>query len=97
MGNDNQLYPYEGEQEIGTQAAIDAKELLEAVLESEVIDGGERDQAEFLISELNKVIEADDIDVLGSPEGFFFAACYFVLFELTASHPGEVPPPFPDE
>ena len=44
--------------------------------------------------ELNKVIEAYDIDVLGSSEGFFWAACFFVLFELAAAHLGEVAPPF---
>ncbi len=97
LGGDDQQYPYEGEPEIGTQSAIDAHALLSAVLESEVIDNDERERAEYFISELDNVIAANDLSVLPSPEGFFFAACYFVLFELTYAHPGEVPPPFPEE
>ena len=57
----------------------------------------ERVHAKFIVSELDKAIEADDVSVLGDIEGFSIAVAYFVMFELGEAHPGPIPPPFPEE
>lgn len=57
----------------------------------------ERNYAEWVVSQLDEAIAADDLSVLGNIEGWSMAVAYFVMFELGAAHPGPIPPPSPDE
>ena len=84
------------EHPISAESARDLKALFEGVGGSSLLTDEERERLNYFISEMDKVIGADSIDVLDSPEGTFFAGAYFLLFDLTYSHPGQVPPPFPD-
>jgi hypothetical protein len=97
LGGDDQRYPYEGEFPVDGSTAQDLKELFEGVLASIELSTRERERTEYFISEIDRVVEADSVDVLDNPDSLFFAGAYFLLFELTYAHPGEVPPPFPSE
>ena len=79
------------------QAARDIKSLMTGLLSSEELSDSERDYAMWVISKLDEAIAADDLSVVGNVEGFSVAVAYFVMFELGESHPGPIPPPFPEE
>jgi len=96
FSNDDQRFTYQGEQPITGESANDLKALFVGVRESTYLTSEEEDRTDFYISEINKVVEADSVDVLDSPDGLFWGGAYFILFELTGAHPGEVPPPFPE-
>lgn len=96
LGGDDARYPFEGDVPIDGATAADLKALFEDVLRSSVLTGREYERTQYFIGEINKVVEADSLDAVEDPDTLFFAGAYFLLFELTYSHPGEVPPPFPE-
>ena len=96
IGDDENRYAYEGSPELNAQMAGDALELFNGVEASSEITGSERIRNDSYREVLEAVVAADDISVIESPDAFFLGAAYFVLFELTSAHPGEIPPPFPD-
>ena len=49
------------------------------------------------MDKMQQAIDADSVEVLDSWEATFFAAAYFLLIELPGSHPGDVPPPWPED
>jgi hypothetical protein len=57
----------------------------------------EREYADFVLELVDQAIEADDLNAVGNLEAFSVAVAYFVMFDLGASHPGPIPPPFPEE
>jgi len=96
LGGDEARYPYEGEFPVDGASAQDLKELFEGVLASSVLTERELERTNYYIGEINKVVEADSLDAVSDPDTLFFSGAYFLLFELTYSHPGEIPPPFPE-
>ena len=97
FGDDDTRYAYEGAPELNGEIAQEALALFDGVSESSVLTGAERLRNDTYRAELESVVASDDVNSLGNPDAFFFGAAYFVLFELTGAHPGDVPPPFPDE
>ncbi len=69
---------------------------LDGVLDSSVLSIREIERAQYYIGELEKVVDADSLDGVENAEAMIFAGAYFLLFELTYAHPGEVPPLFPE-
>jgi hypothetical protein len=96
LGGDDERYAFTGPGPLDGQMASDAGELLGGVMASTFLTGDERIQAQFLLDKMQVAIDADSVEVLDSWEGTFFAAAYFLLIELPTSHPGVVPPPWPD-
>jgi len=94
--NDNQLFEDIGEPEIGPEHASDARPLVAAVYESEYLTDDERREVEVMLKDLDRVIEADDLDEIDNPNAFFFNAILRLCFEIPAEHPGDIPPPFPE-
>ena len=76
--------------------AKDVRKLFEGLMESEYMNGSEKDYARWFMGELDKIIEADNMDAVANAEALIIAGEYFVLFELGESHPGPIPPPFPE-
>ena len=96
-GSIDQTYTFDAAPLMDGSTAADVKTLMMGLLESDSMTTDERIQAKFIVDELDKAIEADDVSVLGDIEGFSIAVAYFVMFELGEAHPGPIPPPFPDE
>ncbi|MAY80850.1 MAG: hypothetical protein CL930_08705 [Deltaproteobacteria bacterium] len=96
-GAETQAYSFESEPVLDGSDAVDVKLLLEGLLTSEHLTFDERDYANWVIGELDKAIESNDLSVLGNLEGFTMAVAYFVMFQLGEAHPGPIPPPFPDD
>ncbi len=96
-GSIDQAYSFEAEPMMDGGTAADVKTLMMGLLEADTMTTDERVHAKFIVSELDKAIEADDVSVLGDIEGFSIAVAYFVMFELGEAHPGPIPPPFPEE
>ena len=96
-GSIDQTYHFDPEPMMDGSTAADVKNLMMGLLNSESMTTDERVQAKFIVSELDKAIEADDVSALGDIEGFSIAVAYFVMFELGEAHPGPIPPPFPEE
>ena len=97
FGDDDTRYRYEGSPELNGEMAGEALALFDGVSESTVLTGAERLRNDNYRAELQAVVDSDDVNSLGNPDAFFFGAAYFVLFELTGAHPGDIPPPFPEE
>ena len=93
----DQTYSFESEPIMDGSTAADVKSLVTGLLESEYLTTDETVYAKFVIEELDKAIDTNDISVLGNVEGFSIAVAYFVMFELGEAHPGPIPPPFPEE
>jgi hypothetical protein len=70
--------------------------LFEGVAAYEELTSVEKVKADEYVATLKAVAEFDDISIVGDPDLFFFEATYFILFDLGASHPGPIPPPFPE-
>ena len=45
---------------------------------------------------IDEGIAAGDLEEIEGWEGYKLAIIYNVLFELSAAHPGPIPPPFPE-
>jgi hypothetical protein len=96
-GATDQTYSFEAEPIMDGSTAADVKSLVSGILESEHLTTSETVYAKFVIEELDRAIDSNDISVLGNVEGFSIAVAYFVMFELGEAHPGPIPPPFPEE
>jgi hypothetical protein len=96
-GATDQTYSFEAEPIMDGSTAADVKSLVTGILESEHLTTSETVYAKFVIEELDRAIDSNDISVLGNVEGFSIAVAYFVMFELGEAHPGPIPPPFPEE
>ncbi len=96
MGHDTARYPYEGPQPLDGRTARDGVALFDGILHSGVLTNEEVLEASGFRATMAEAAEADSIgDVVENLDLFLFDAVYFVIFELTEAHPGEVPPPFP--
>jgi hypothetical protein len=95
-GAESRTYTFDPAPELDGSSAADVRTLLEGLLTSEELTFEERDYATWVIGELDKAIDSNDISVLGNIEGFTMAVAYFVMFQLGEAHPGPIPPPFPD-
>ena len=96
-GQDTGAYSFDAAPPLDGSSAADVKVLIDGLLESEVLTVSERDYGEWVASQLEAAIEANDISVLGNIEGFTMAVAYFVMFQLGEAHPGPIPPPFPED
>ena len=96
-GEESGEYSFDDAPPLDGSSAADVKTLIDGLLRSEVLTPSERDYAEWVASQLDAAIEADDISVLGNTEGFTMAVAYFVMFQLGEAHPGPIPPPFPED
>lgn len=96
VANDAGRYEYLGSPPMDAQTALDAKVILAGVLGSKFLTDDERRRGVAMVAKLDQVIEAGRIDVLENPKMFFFQAVSF-LFEVSRRHPGEIPPPFPED
>ena len=96
IGSDDQTYAYEGTFEPAGKEATEAKRLFEDMLKSSFPYAGDIDDAQGFIDQLDVIIEADDRDAVDNPELLFTAALYYLLFDMSAKYPGEIPPPWPE-
>lgn len=94
-GNTDERYAYNGPVPPAGQAARDAKKLFVDMKQSAYPSTGDREQADFLIEQLDAVIAADSTSAVDSAEALYTAGLYYLLFDLPQKYPGEVPPPFP--
>lgn len=94
VGNTAERFAYEGPLPMGADTARDARRITEAILASAVPTAEEKVMAAGIQGELDKVIEKGSFAALGDSEQFFKGVVVF-LFQLTKSHPGPIPPPFP--
>lgn len=95
FANDEARYEDQDEQELSVQDAADAAALLEGVLGSGELTDDERGELERLKAEFDEAVSTgvagDDL------QGTYLSAAVLLLLELTEAHPGEVPPPWPEE
>ncbi|MCB9760573.1 MAG: M28 family peptidase [Alphaproteobacteria bacterium] len=93
FGDDTERFEDVGPQTLSEVDAADAAALMEGVLGSTHLTAGERNQAEdFRDTFAEAAAEGVDDD---TPAAYLQAA-FFLMFELTRAHPGEIPPPFPE-
>ena len=97
FANDTRTFEDIGEPEIGAEHGADARPLVEAVADSEYLTDFERSEVNAMLDDIDRAIAADDIDELGNPNAWFTNTILRLCFEIPAEHPGEIPPPFPDE
>jgi hypothetical protein len=95
IGSDDQRYSYDGPFEPAGAAAAEASRLLEDMLKSSYPNAADRELAEFYLTQLSWVIEADSQAVLDNPEVLYTATLYYILFDMSAKYPGDIPPPWP--
>lgn len=89
-------FAYEGEPALDVSHAVDVKVILDGTLGSEVLTAGERNQVQGFADQLDMVIDAGTFEVLPSPVTWFASAVAVIALSLPRTHPGEVPPPFPE-
>lgn len=96
IGNSEERFDYEGPKEPKAVAAQEAKTLILDMFESEYPSGNDREFAQFYLDQLDAIIEADSQDVVLDAEALYIGTLYFMLFDMPAKFPGEVPPPWPE-
>ncbi len=94
VGDSDRRFAYQGPPPMTATTGRDARVVLGGLLRSPHLTDAERAKGERLLAGIDKMIEADDPDVLPGGKAFFFEAVGF-LFELSRAHPGEIPPPWP--
>ncbi|MFT6400138.1 MAG: hypothetical protein ACJAYU_004908 [Bradymonadia bacterium] len=94
-GSTSERWDYVGEPPLAGAAAADLLLLMEGVLTSEELTDPEVSRVNRIIGEIDEIIEADSIDVVGPVELWLVEVVGFIAFELPREHPGQVPPPFP--
>ncbi|MBI3273055.1 MAG: M20/M25/M40 family metallo-hydrolase [Planctomycetes bacterium] len=94
-GNTNRRFAYTGVPPITAESALAASVIFRGLLRSTSLTEAERTTIGFLFGELEKIekfgrrkLDAHALQTLG--KAFFF------LFQLGYTHPGLVPPPFPE-
>jgi hypothetical protein len=96
IGADDQRYDYDGPFEPAGAAAEEASRLLNDMLKSKWPNTADRELADFYLTQLQWVIDADSQDVLDNPEVLYTATLYFLLFDMSLKYVGEIPPPWPE-
>jgi hypothetical protein len=96
LGNATETWDYAGPQPLDAQAGRDVRRLLEGVAASGELVGPEYDMVEAYMGVIDEGIAAGDLEEIEGWEGYKLAIIYNVLFELSAAHPGPIPPPFPE-
>ena len=94
---DDRTYSFNADVPLDAEAARGVKDLMEGLRGSDVLNVSEREYADFVLEQVAVAIEANDLSAVGNVEAFSIAVAYFVMFELGESHPGPIPPPFPEE
>ena len=97
LGSYEGTFTYVEPPDPGGQLGRDTVALFDAVLGSDLLTDAERASALGYRADFQLVADAGTVDVLDDPEQNIFDALWFVLFDLSAAHPGDVPPPFPGE
>jgi len=96
IGGDDQRYDYDGPTEPAGDAAAEASRLLQDMLKSKYPNEDDRELADYYLTQLSWVVDADSQDVLENPEVLYTATLYYVLFDMSAKYEGEIPPPWPE-
>ena len=96
IGADDRRYDYDGPFEPAGAAAQEAVRLLQDMLTSKYPNAADRELADFYLTQLNWVVDADSQDVLDNPEVLYTATLYYILFDMSLKYAGEIPPPWPD-
>jgi hypothetical protein len=96
IGNTADRYEYLGPQRVGSEHATAAREMFVDIKASSHLGVGDKEQADFYIEQLDIVIEADSEDAVENAEILYTGALFFLLFDLPAKYPGEIPPPWPE-
>ena len=94
--NDPTRYSDSGPQALTVEDARDAATLMEGVLGSSELSADERSTAEDLRDTLADIADRGDSAALDELSSTYITAAFFLLFTLTESHPGPVPPPLPE-
>lgn len=95
FGDDTERFTDAGPQALTPRDLLDAAALLEAVEASTHLTDAERSKAGQLRARFEGDAAADTVS--GEAQTAYLQSALFLLFDLTAAHPGEVPPPFPAE
>ena len=90
-------YAYEGAPELSPSAAADAMVILRGVERSTLLSAAERGQVERFIEQAEAIIAADSFEPVGNALSWAAGAVALFAFTLPRAHPGEVPPPFPED
>jgi Zn-dependent M28 family amino/carboxypeptidase len=96
VGDTAERFEYRGAPKMTAQTGRDAKVVVEGCLSSKLLTPRERKRGERLRAGLEKVIAAGGPEALEDPKRFFYE-CVAFLFQVSRSHPGAIPPPFPAE
>jgi hypothetical protein len=96
-GERDDRFTYDGPKPFDVQTARDVREFVVGILTSKELDENERTRAVALLAQLDTVIETGSYDAIGDLEVFVTTTLFFLVFELTGAHPGEVPPPLPGD
>lgn len=95
FGDDTERFTDSGAQDLAPEDLADAAALLEAVEGSALLTDAERSKSAAFRATFTA--EADAGTVSDEARAAYLQSALFLLFDLTAAHPGEVPPPFPEE
>jgi len=90
-------YSFDADVPLDGEAARGVQDMILGLKSSGFLNVSEREYADFVLELVDQAIEADDLNAVGNLEAFSVAVAYFVMFDLGASHPGPIPPPFPEE
>ncbi|MCB9791142.1 MAG: M20/M25/M40 family metallo-hydrolase [Alphaproteobacteria bacterium] len=94
FGDDDARYVDLGEQPLSTRDAQHGVTLLDGALATGRLDEEETTLAERMRREFQQMVDTGEIpDDAGA---LYVQTAFFLLFDLTRAHPGEVPPPWPE-
>lgn len=94
FGDDTERFTDAGAQDLAPQDLADAAALLEVVEGSAELTDAERSRAAGFRATF--AAEAEAGTVSDDARTAYLQSALFLLFDLTAAHPGQVPPPFPE-
>lgn len=85
----------QGQQELSVQDLADASALITGVLGSSELTEAERNNLSSFQSTFDADVESGEVNA--ASRSAYLSAAATVLLELTEAHPGDVPPPWPEE